>query len=55
MKNKYSWILYLILAVVFAYDVVTAGSTVVKVIRGILVIVLCAACYGEFKSLKNKK
>ena len=54
MKNKYSWILWLILSVVFAYDVVTTESVSEKVIRGILVILVCLAFYGDFK-LKNKK
>ena len=54
MKNKYSWILWLVLAAVFAYDVVTAESVGDKVIRSILVILCAVAYYVEFKSSKDK-
>ena len=55
-NNKYTWILWLILAVVFAYNIVTAESVSDKVIQGILVIILlCTACYEVYKSLKDKK
>ena len=55
-NNKYTWILWLILAVVFAYNIVTAESVSDKVIQGILVIILlCTACYEVYQSLKDKK
>ena len=50
MKNKFALILLFVATLIFAYDVITLDSLVLKVIRGILAIVCAIACYGEFKS-----
>ena len=55
MKNKFSWVLWLVLTVVFAYDVVTVDSVGIKVIRGILVMLCATTCYAEIQKKKNKK
>ena len=55
MKNKFDLILLFVATLIFAYDVITLDSLVLKVIRGILASVYAIACYGEFKKIKENK
>ena len=54
-KNKWNWILWLVLVVIFAYDLFTVDSLGLKVLRGIMLLVCLTACYVEISSLKDKK
>ena len=57
MRNRHivNLVFYLILVAIFAYDMFTVDSWGIKVIRGILMLFCMLVCYGEYKTIKEKK